>query len=61
MAQREPLYLEVADIIVDTNRRNPRSVSGEIVRQIRRRERAGAEAVAAREKDSGEKASKGKP
>lgn len=36
MAQREPLYLEVADIIVDTNRRNPRSVSAEIMRQIRK-------------------------
>ena len=36
MAQREPLYLEVADIIVDTNQRNPRSVSAEIMRQIRK-------------------------
>ena len=35
MAQREPLYLEVAHIMVDTNRRNPRSVSAEIMRQIR--------------------------
>lgn len=36
MALREPLYLEVADVIVDTNRRNPRSVSAEIMRQIRK-------------------------
>ena len=35
MAQREPLYLEAAHIMVDTNRRNPRSVSAEIMRQIR--------------------------
>lgn len=34
MTQREPLYLEVADVIVDTNRRSPRSVSAEIMRQI---------------------------
>ena len=47
MAQREPLYLEVADIIVDTNRKNPRSVSAEIMRQIRklRAGEAGAEGM----------------
>ena len=34
MAIREPLYLESADVIVDTNRRNPKTVSHEIARQI---------------------------
>ena len=55
MAQREPLYLEVADVIVDTNRRNPRSVSGEIIRQIRKLERAGADAADGQGKSSKEK------
>ncbi|MCH8135269.1 MAG: shikimate kinase AroK [Proteobacteria bacterium] len=36
MAIRDPLYLEVADIIVDTNRRNPKSVSREISKQLDR-------------------------
>ena len=36
MAIRDPLYLEVADIIVDTNRRNPKSVSHEISKQLDR-------------------------
>jgi shikimate kinase len=36
MAQREPLYREVADLMIDTNRRNPRSVAQEINRQLRR-------------------------
>lgn len=31
---REPLYRETAHVIVDTSRRNPRSVSTEILRQI---------------------------
>ena len=35
MAEREPLYLEVADVVVDTNRRNPKSVSNEIIKQIK--------------------------
>ena len=35
MELREPLYLEVADIIVDTHRRNARGVSKEINRQLR--------------------------
>ncbi len=34
MPIRDPLYLEVADIIVDTNRRNPKSVSQEISKQL---------------------------
>ena len=34
MEIREPLYLDVADIIVDTNSRNPRSVGKEVGRQI---------------------------
>jgi shikimate kinase len=34
MAIRDPLYLEVADIIVDTDRRNPKSVSQEISKQL---------------------------
>lgn len=36
MKIREPLYSEVADIIVDTNRRNPRSVGLEITRQLKK-------------------------
>ena len=36
MAIRDPLYLEVADIIVDTNRRNPKSASREISKQLDR-------------------------
>jgi len=36
MELREPLYLEVADIIVDTHRRNARGVSKEIDRQLRK-------------------------
>ena len=35
MVEREPLYLEVADFVVDTNRRNPKSVSNEIIKQIK--------------------------
>jgi shikimate kinase len=34
MEIRDPLYLELADLIVDTNRRNPRSVSQDIVQQL---------------------------
>ena len=34
MKIRDPLYLELADLIVDTNRRNPRSVSLDIVQQL---------------------------
>jgi shikimate kinase len=34
MKMRDPLYREVADIIVDTNRRNPRSVSVDISKRI---------------------------
>ena len=34
MNLRDPLYREVADIVIDTNRRNPRSVSNEISRQL---------------------------
>ncbi len=36
MALREHLYLEVADIIVDTHRRNARSAGKEISRQLRK-------------------------
>ena len=35
MKIREPLYLELADIIVDTNRRNPRSVGKEVTKKIK--------------------------
>lgn len=35
MKLRDPLYSEVADIVIDTNRRNPRSVGLEIVRQVK--------------------------
>lgn len=34
MKIRDPLYNEVADIVVDTNRRSPRMVSQEIVRRL---------------------------
>lgn len=34
MEIRDPLYLEVSDITVDTNRRNPRSVSQDIKRRL---------------------------
>ena len=33
MKIRDPLYAELADIIIDTNRRNPRTVSQDIKRQ----------------------------
>lgn len=46
MALRDPLYLEVADIVVDTNRRNPKSVSQEISRQL--------EKLLRRQSDSGQ-------
>ena len=36
MKIRDPLYTQVADIIIDTNRRNPRSVALEIVRQVQK-------------------------
>lgn len=36
MKIRDPLYLEVADIVIDTNRRNPRSVGLEIIRQLKK-------------------------
>lgn len=36
MKIRDPLYIEVADIVVDTNRRNPRSVGLEIIRQVKK-------------------------
>jgi shikimate kinase len=35
MKIRDPLYREVADIVVDTNRRSPRMVGQEIVRRLR--------------------------
>ena len=34
MEQRDPLYREIADHIIMTSRRSPRSVSGEIIRQL---------------------------
>ncbi len=34
MKMRDPLYREVADIIIDTNRRNPRTVSVDISKRI---------------------------
>tara|TARA_B110000444_G_C18607320_1_gene485951 strand:- start:89 stop:628 length:540 start_codon:yes stop_codon:yes gene_type:complete len=35
MGIREPLYQEVADMVVDTHRRNPKTVSQEICRQLK--------------------------
>ena len=37
---REPLYFQVADLVIDTNRRNLRSVSNEIIKQIRTHQRS---------------------
>jgi len=34
MELREPLYLEIAQVVVDTNHRNPKSVCNEICRQL---------------------------
>jgi len=34
MQLREPLYREAADLIIDTNRRNPKAVSNEILFQL---------------------------
>lgn len=34
MGVREPLYRETADVIIDTNRRNPKAVSNEILTQL---------------------------
>lgn len=34
MKIRDPLYKEVADIVVDTNRRNPRTVSQDICKRL---------------------------
>ena len=35
MRIRDPLYREVADLVVDTNRRNPKTVSQEICRKVK--------------------------
>ena len=35
MAVREPLYREIADVVVPTDNRNPRVTAGEIARQVR--------------------------
>ena len=35
MKIRDPLYREVADLVVDTNRRNPKTVSQEICRKVK--------------------------
>ncbi len=35
MAERHPLYLEAADIIVRTDKRHPRAVANEIIKQLR--------------------------
>ncbi len=42
MKIRDPLYQEVAHVIVDTNRRNPRAVGNEIRRAIKKLEKASA-------------------
>lgn len=34
MKIRDPLYREIADLVIDTNRRNPRTISQEICRQL---------------------------
>ena len=36
MKLRDPLYREVADIVIDTNKRNPRSISHEIGKHLRK-------------------------
>ena len=35
MAVREPLYRDIADVVVPTDNRNPRVTAGEIARQVR--------------------------
>lgn len=40
MQIREPLYREAADVIIDTNRRNPKAVSNEILVQLSKRSAA---------------------
>lgn len=44
MQVRDPLYREVADIMVDTNHRNPKTVSQEICRQLDKMLDEGSEA-----------------
>lgn len=36
MEVRDPLYREIADIIIETNRRNPRAISQDIERQVKK-------------------------
>lgn len=36
MAQREPLYLQVCDLIIQTDKRHPKSVVSEILRELQR-------------------------
>jgi shikimate kinase len=54
MKIRDPLYREVADIIVDTNRRNPRTVSVDISKRIAamREEQAAEKTKAQKTKES---------
>lgn len=35
MAQRHPLYLQVADVVIDTERRNPKAVVTDIMAELR--------------------------
>jgi shikimate kinase len=38
MKIRDPLYREIADIIIDTNHRNPRAISHEIERELQKKD-----------------------
>ncbi|MBQ0784631.1 MAG: shikimate kinase, partial [Amphritea sp.] len=35
MEQRHPLYIQVADVVVDTERRNPKAVVNDIIAELR--------------------------
>ena len=35
MEQRHPLYLQVADVVIDTERRNPKAVVADIMAELR--------------------------
>lgn len=47
MKIRDPLYCEIADIVIETNRRNPRAISHDIDRQLKKILRANLEQASA--------------
>lgn len=54
MAVREPLYREIADIVIDTNRRNPKAVCQDISRQLEKLQNADRMTAPAVDQDSNE-------